>query len=160
MPLLDAWPPLSLPTPLHQRPTHAPHHRTSCIPQVSASSHPPSTLLRLLLAAARRCRVVTTSGNELQVHTRACTAPAVAASYFKRSSCAQISEEICELPYHSYFLAGLAGSCQQLFYHFSPSNNDTHGSHNGASGVTGPHPFNLPEEVELRKERKEKLRRQ
>eukprot|EP00983_Pelagomonas_calceolata_P072363 1151685-Pelagomonas_calceolata.AAC.1 len=36
-----------------------------------------------------------------------------------------------------------------LFNHPSPSNNDTHGSHNKASGGTDPQPFNLPREVEL-----------
>eukprot|EP00983_Pelagomonas_calceolata_P015825 501704-Pelagomonas_calceolata.AAC.1 len=57
-------PPSSLPPPLHQRPTYAPRHRTSCMPQASASLHPPPTLLRLLLAAERRCRMVTTRGND------------------------------------------------------------------------------------------------
>eukprot|EP00983_Pelagomonas_calceolata_P067438 1149475-Pelagomonas_calceolata.AAC.12 len=49
------WPSLSLPTPLHQRPTHATRHRTMCIPQASASSHPPPHCCRccsLLHAAA------------------------------------------------------------------------------------------------------------
>eukprot|EP00983_Pelagomonas_calceolata_P041049 1137878-Pelagomonas_calceolata.AAC.1 len=36
-----------------------------------------------------------------------------------------------------------------LRYHPSPSSNGTHGLHNEAPGSTGPHPFNLPREVEL-----------
>eukprot|EP00983_Pelagomonas_calceolata_P117470 1160419-Pelagomonas_calceolata.AAC.5 len=36
-----------------------------------------------------------------------------------------------------------------LLSHSSPSYIETHGSHNGASEGTGPHPFNLPGEVEL-----------
>eukprot|EP00983_Pelagomonas_calceolata_P078185 1154183-Pelagomonas_calceolata.AAC.10 len=36
-----------------------------------------------------------------------------------------------------------------LFHHPSASNNDAHGSDNGALGDTGPHPLNLPGEVEL-----------
>eukprot|EP00983_Pelagomonas_calceolata_P073082 1152000-Pelagomonas_calceolata.AAC.2 len=35
------------------------------------------------------------------------------------------------------------------FYHPSPSKNGTRGSHNGASGGTGPHPFNLPGKLSL-----------
>eukprot|EP00983_Pelagomonas_calceolata_P053030 1143116-Pelagomonas_calceolata.AAC.1 len=38
---------------------------------------------------------------------------------------------------------------KNLFYHPSAFNKDTRGSHNGASGGTGPHPLNLPGEVVL-----------